>query len=434
MAEPRHITLREFQQLVKRTLDERFALPLWVSAEISEIKVNYSGHCYLDLVEKGGDNGVPTAQARAVIWRSHYGRVAARFEAETGQRLAAGLQILAKVLVNYHELYGFSLQITDIDPSYTLGDMARLRMEILRRLKAEGILTMNKELEWPSVAQRIAVISAGSAAGYGDFIDQLHRNPSGIQFYTCLFQATMQGVNTAPSVIAALERINRHADLFDCVVIIRGGGATSELNSFDNYELAANVAQFPLPVISGIGHDRDNTVIDEVASVRVKTPTAAAEWLIDRAQQALDNLNALTDGVIDLANRMVSDSRQQLAYISGVIPYAVRATLERNRAKLDNYMQQIPMRASMRVDAARKDLSRYRELVGMAVRQQLRDAARRVDMLEGQVNLLSPQQVLRRGYSLTLKNGKAVTDASMLQAGDIIETHLAQGSVKSEVK
>jgi len=341
---------------------------------------------------------------------------------------------MVEVTASFHELYGLSLQITNINPTYTLGDMARLRMEILRRLKAEGILTMNKELEWPSVAQRIAVISAGTAAGYGDFIDQLHRNPSGIQFYTCLFQATMQGVNTAPSVIAALERINRHADLFDCVVIIRGGGATSELNSFDNYELAANVAQFPLPVISGIGHDRDNTVIDEVASVRVKTPTAAAEWLIDRAQQALDNLNALTDGVIDLANRMVSDSRQQLAYISGVIPYAVRATLERNRAKLDNYMQQIPIRASMRVDAARKDLSRYRELVGMAVRQQLRDAARRVDMLEGQVNLLSPQQVLRRGYSLTLKNGKAVTDASMLQAGDIIETHLAQGSVKSEVK
>ena len=428
------LSLYELNNLVRSRLELAFPDEYWVQAELSDVRSNASGHCYLELIQKDPERGQTLAKARAVIWANRFAMLRYAFETATGQAFGSGLKVMVEVTASFHELYGLSLQITNINPTYTLGDMARLRMEILRRLKAEGILTMNKELEWPSVAQRIAVISAGSAAGYGDFIDQLHRNPSGIQFYTCLFQATMQGVNTAPSVIAALERINRHADLFDCVVIIRGGGATSELNSFDNYELAANVAQFPLPVISGIGHDRDNTVIDEVASVRVKTPTAAAEWLIDRAQQALDNLNALTDGVIDLANRMVSDSRQQLAYISGVIPYAVRATLERNRAKLDNYMQQIPMRASMRVDAARKDLSRYRELVGMAVRQQLRDAARRVDMLEGQVNLLSPQQVLRRGYSLTLKNGKAVTDASMLQAGDIIETHLAQGSVKSEVK
>ena len=423
----------EFNSRVKGLLQDSSVQRCWVVAETSDVAVR-GGHCYLELIQKDPERGQTLAKARAVIWANRFAMLRYAFETATGQAFGSGLKVMVEVTASFHELYGLSLQITNINPTYTLGDMARLRMEILRRLKAEGILTMNKELEWPSVAQRIAVISAGTAAGYGDFIDQLHRNPSGIQFYTCLFQATMQGVNTVPSVIAALERINRHADLFDCVVIIRGGGATSELNSFDSYELAANVAQFPLPVISGIGHDRDNTVIDEVASVRVKTPTAAAEWLIDRAQQALDNLNALTDGVIDLANRMVSDSRQQLAYISGVIPYAVRATLERNRAKLDLYMQQIPMRASMRVDAARKDLSRYRELVGMAVRQQLRDAARRVDMFERQVNLLSPQQVLRRGYSLTLKNGKAVTDASVLQPGDVIETHLAKGTVKSEVK
>ena len=427
------ITLLEFNSRVKGLLQDSSVQRCWVVAETSDVAVR-GGHCYLELIQKDPERGQTLAKARAVIWANRFAMLRYAFETATGQAFGSGLKVMVEVTASFHELYGLSLQITNINPTYTLGDMARLRMEILRRLKAEGILTMNKELEWPSVAQRIAVISAGTAAGYGDFIDQLHRNPSGIQFYTCLFQATMQGVNTVPSVIAALERINRHADLFDCVVIIRGGGATSELNSFDSYELAANVAQFPLPVISGIGHDRDNTVIDEVASVRVKTPTAAAEWLIDRAQQALDNLNALTDGVIDLANRMVSDSRQQLAYISGVIPYAVRATLERNRAKLDLYMQQIPMRASMRVDAARKDLSRYRELVGMAVRQQLRDAARRVDMFERQVNLLSPQQVLRRGYSLTLKNGKAVTDASVLQPGDVIETHLAKGTVKSEVK
>lgn len=427
------ITLLEFNSRVKGLLQDNSVQRCWVVAETSDVGVR-GGHCYLELIQKDPERGQTLAKARAVIWANRFAMLRYAFETATGQAFGSGLKVMVEVTASFHELYGLSLQITNINPTYTLGDMARLRMEILRRLKAEGILTMNKELEWPSVAQRIAVISAGTAAGYGDFIDQLHRNPSGIQFYTCLFQATMQGVNTVPSVIAALERINRHVDLFDCVVIIRGGGATSELNSFDSYELAANVAQFPLPVISGIGHDRDNTVIDEVASVRVKTPTAAAEWLIDRAQQALDNLNALTDGVIDLANRMVSDSRQQLAYISGVIPYAVRTILERNRAKLDLYMQQIPMRASMRVDAARKDLSRYRELVRMAVRQQLRDAARRVDMLERQVNLLSPQQVLRRGYSLTLKNGKAVTDASVLQPGDVIETHLAKGTVKSEVK
>ena len=258
-----YISLAELQHRVHQTLEERFALPVWVSAEISEIKVNTSGHCYLELIEKGGDNGVPKAQARAVIWRSQYLRISAGFEAETGQRLAAGIRLLAKVTVNYHEVYGFSLQILDIDPSYTLGDMERQRQQTIARLQAEGVWEMNRSLGLPAVVQRIAVVSSSKAAGYQDFCNELRKSP--YRFVVELFEAAVQG--------AAAE------------VIIRGGGSVSDLNCFNGYRIANHVAQFPLPVLTGIGHDKDTGVTDMVAHTALKTPTAVATWLVERMAQ-----------------------------------------------------------------------------------------------------------------------------------------------------
>ena len=249
MAEERHITLRELQRLVRQTLEERFALPVWVSAEISEIKINRSGHCYLELVEKGGDNGVPTAQARAVIWRSHYPRIAGYFEAETGQRLEAGIQILARVLVTYHEIYGFSLQITDMDPSYTLGDMERQRQRTIAQLQRDGVWDMNRETPLPAVVQRVAVVSSANAAGYQDFCKELDKSP--YRFALTLFDAFMQGAAAEESIVEALCAVAARQEEFDAVALIRGGGSRSDLNCFNAYRLCSHIAQFPLPVATG---------------------------------------------------------------------------------------------------------------------------------------------------------------------------------------
>ena len=259
------ISLVEFNRRIGGLLHDASVQRCWVVAETSDVRQS-GGHCYLELVQKNAQTGQTLARMRGIVWASVYARLRCEFERATGQPFASGMNVMVEVSANFHEQYGLSVVITGINPTYTLGDMARQRLEILNRLRREGIIDLNKQLPWVDVAQRVAVISAAGAAGYGDFMNQLHNNPSGIKFYTCLFPAVMQGQSTVTSVIAALERINDYADLFDCVVIIRGGGSTSDLNSFDNYDLAANVAQFPLPVICGIGHDRDNTVVDSVAS------------------------------------------------------------------------------------------------------------------------------------------------------------------------
>ena len=289
---PHTYSLLEFNAVLRSAVAGAFPDKYWISAEISELHVNAAGHCYLELIEKDS-RGATVARQRAMIWAAVYRLLKPYFEQETGYRLAAGIKVLVQVSVSFHELYGMSLAICDINPTYTLGDAARKRAEILRRLTEEGVAEMNRELPVPLVPQRIAVVSSGTAAGYGDFIDQLQNNPYRYIFYPVLFPAVMQGERTEASIIDALNRIYAFADNFDCVVIIRGGGATSDLGSFDSYPLAVNVAQFPLPVIVGIGHDRDETVLDYVAAVRVKTPTAAAEWLVARAHETDLRIDAL---------------------------------------------------------------------------------------------------------------------------------------------
>lgn len=427
------ISLVEFNRRIGGLLHDASVQRCWVVAETSDVRQS-GGHCYLELVQKDAQTGQTLARMRGIVWASVYARLRCEFERATGQPFASGMNVMVEVSANFHEQYGLSVVITGINPTYTLGDMARQRLEILNRLRSEGIIDMNKQLPWVDVAQRIAVISAAGAAGYGDFMNQLHNNPSGIKFYTCLFPAVMQGQSTVTSVIAALERINDYADLFDCVVIIRGGGSTSDLNSFDNYDLAANVAQFPLPVICGIGHDRDNTVVDSVASVRVKTPTAAAEWLLDRAQSALDHVNALTDMVVDSATQMLSGARQQLAYFTSGIPLMADNIVVRHRARLQQIAAAIPVVAARRIDGAGKDLAFASQRLAMAARQCVANERQRVTGLEKQVELLSPDRVLRRGYSLTLRDGHVVTSASSLRAGDSLVTRFADGERTSVVE
>lgn len=420
------ISLLEFNRRISRLLHDEGVQRCWVVAETSDVRQS-GGHCYLELVQKNAESGQTLARMRGVVWANVFARLRMKFETATGQSFGSGLSVMVEVSAHFHEQYGLSAVITDINPTYTIGDMARQRMEIIKRLTREGIIDMNKQLEWCDVPQRIAVISAAGAAGYGDFMNQLHNNQWGVKFYTCLFPAVMQGQATVGSVIAALDRINEYADLFDCVVIIRGGGATSDLNSFDNYDLAANIAQFPLPVVSGIGHDRDNTVVDSVASVRVKTPTAAAEWLLARAHEALDRVNTLSAAVADTAEKMLAGARQQLAYFTSGVPLIAGGIIVRHRSRLQQIAAAVPLLAQRRIDAASRDLDFAAQRLQMAAAQKVEAESRRVDSLQKQVELLSPERVLRRGYSLTMVDGHVVTSADALHAGDRITTRFADG-------
>ena len=409
MAESQSITLRELQRRVKSALEGQFALPVWVSAEISEIKVNYSGHCYLELVEKGGDNGVPTAQARAVMWRSHYPRISGYFEAETGQRLAAGIRILAKVLVSYHELYGFSLQITDIDPSYTLGDMERQRQQTIAQLQQEGVWDMNREAPMPAVVQRIAVVSSVHAAGYQDFCQELEKSP--YRFEVSLFDAFMQGEAAEESIVAALCAVAERLEKFDAVVLIRGGGSRSDLNCFNAYRLCAHVAQFPLPVVTGIGHDKDTSVADMVAHTALKTPTAVAGWLVERMAEA--------DGWLDYAALQLHDATAAAMHASEV-------RLERLSGEVRRLSGELLTRQSLRL-----------EHLGTLLPEAARDFLTRQTLrLENAAELIagrSPERILRLGFAVLRAGGRAVTSAAGVTAGEDVEIEVSDGRISATV-
>ena len=426
------ITLREFNNRIKRLLNNPAVCNCWICADLSDVNVR-GGHCYLELLEKDERTGATVAKMRGIIWANRFAYLRQKFVQVTGQDLRSGLKVMLEVSVNYHEQYGISLIITDIDPSYTLGDMERLRREILARLKADGIIDMNKQLDFPAVPQRIAIVSAAGAAGYGDFMNQLHNNAYGLQFYTCLFPAVMQGKETVASVTAALDRINSHIDLFDCVVIIRGGGSTSDLNSFDDYNLAANVAQFPLPVVVGIGHERDVTILDYVACRRVKTPTAAAELLIGCGVEALARIDELRETIVSIAREYITEAQLQMQYLTSTIPLVAGNIVERNRTRLQHIMQIVPLTAQSRIAQGNERLQFFLKQMQQASAQTIMREKMRLTAIYEKVHILSPQNTLRRGYSLTTVNGHAVTDASQLAAGDTITTHLANGTVTSTI-
>ena len=382
-----HITLFELNRLVREAIEIEMPDEYWVEAEVAECR-EARGHCYLELIEKDEQTATPIAKASAKCWASKWAVVRPYFERTTGQRLVAGMKVLLKVYPQFHEAFGFSWIVTDIDPTYTLGDMARQRQAIIRQLKAEGVFDLQKELTLPLFCQRIAVISSETAAGYGDFCHQLDNNPYGFQFETHLFPAIMQGEEVEGSVINALTRI--YDQPFDCVVIIRGGGATSDLSGFDTLALAEHVANFPIPIITGIGHERDECILDMVSHIRVKTPTAAAALLIE-------HLKGVFDAVNQAQERITRAAQQQLAAVS----YQLTA-LE----------QRIPM----------------------LLERRFTNALHQLQLIEERVKGLDPQLLLSRGYSVTLHKGRVVRDPKSLQAGDEIETRLEKGRIHSIIR
>ncbi|MCM1076641.1 MAG: exodeoxyribonuclease VII large subunit [Bacteroides sp.] len=404
---------------------------VWVTAETSDLRRGM--HCYLELIQKNPSTGEPVARVRATIWRSAFARIESDFMAATGSRLDSGMKVRVLVSVNYHPSYGLSLNITDIDPAYTMGDLMRLRLEILSRLQQEGIIDLNRSLEWPDVALRIAVISAPGAAGYGDFIHQLYTNTRRLRFTTRLFPAIMQGQQSPAAIISSLDRILAEEDDWDCVVIIRGGGATSDLAAFENYDLAANIAQFPLPVIIGIGHERDVTVLDYVANMRVKTPTAAAEWLITRAEEVLNHIESIASEIHHTATVMIAESREQLAYISANLPYIPQTAIDNARRRLDRDMLALSetARGRLRPELSRLDMASGRlSTVTSTIIERRRH---RLDSIDELIQVLSPAATLRRGYSITRVDGHAVSSIDSLKAGMTIETTLADGEIKSNI-
>ena len=445
--ENKPLSLLELNSLVRRSITSCLPDEYWVQAELSDVRVNYSGHCYLEFVQKDATGNALLAKARGIIWANVFTRLRSYFERETGQAFVSGLKVLVKVTVDFHELYGYSLTVVNIDPTYTLGDMVRRRKEILRQLDEEGILTLNKELELPVLTQRIAVISSATAAGYGDFCNQLLHNSFGFVFYPRLFQAIMQGEQVEQSIIQALDRINATRDNWDVVVIIRGGGATSDLSGFDTYDLAANCAQFPLPIITGIGHERDDTVLDMISHTRVKTPTAAAEFLINHVRRTAQELEAYEEVIYQEVPR-------ELEAYEEVIYQEVPRLLQQEKQRLDSFVTRIPGQVQMRLQRENFRQEKFKDRMKTAwqsrllqenyrlqlmprllsaLQNRVQRETHRLELLAQRVDSASPEKLLKKGYSLTLLDGKVVTDASQLKLGDEVETRLAKGKFRSKV-
>lgn len=405
------LSLYDLNALVRRSLEQCLPDEYWVQAELSDVRTNSTGHCYLEFIQKDPRSNNLIAKARGTIWANVYRLLKPYFEESTGQAFVSGIKVLVQVTVSFHELYGYSLTVQDIDPTYTLGDMARRRREILKQLEEEGVLTLNKELEMPVLPQRIAVVSSPTAAGYGDFCHQLKNNSRGFFFHTELFPALMQGDRVEESVLSALDAILNRQEDFDAVVIIRGGGATSDLSGFDTYLLAAACAQFPLPIITGIGHERDDTVLDSVAHTRVKTPTAAAEYLINCMDLAADELEVLISQLHE----------------------SVRSRLTEEHRKLISYRNRIPSAVVRRVSDAKLALLTTRKDISLAVQTSLSRQRHRLELLQQRLADASPEKILARGYSITLKDGKVVKNAAMLNEEDEIITRFYRGEVASVI-
>ena len=429
------LSLVELNQRIRMTLEQAFPDTYWVRAEMSDVRENSaSGHCYLEFIEKDPRSGQLLAKVRGAIWAKTFRLLKPYFEMETGQRFVSGLKVLVRVTVDFHELYGLSLTVVDIDPAYTLGDMARKRLEIIRQLQEEGVFELNKELPLPLLPRRIALISSPTAAGYEDFMNQLTHNRAGYPFYVKLFPALMQGERTEESVIAALDRIYAHQELFDVVALLRGGGATSDLNSFDSYLLAANCAQFPLPILTGIGHERDDTVVDLVAHTRLKTPTAVAEFLIARMDQAAQTVEELQQTMTQSASVRLLQEKQRLQSYATRFPALVGQRMERNRTLLHQLGAKLPTMAQGFVERKRAMVDRLVMQLRNATTTHLAEKQRFLQLQEQFVRMASPDYILRRGYSLTLREGKIIKRAEELQVGDELTTRFMDGEVKSIIK
>lgn len=429
-----HLSLYELNSLVRDVISMSLPDSYWVEAELSEAREGYGGHCYMELIEKDEHSNTPIAKAHASCWRNRWMLLKPQFERVTGQRIHAGMKVLLKVHAQFHENYGFSWIVDDIDPTYTMGEMARKRMEIIQTLKEEGVFDLQKELKLPMFCQRIAVISSATAAGYGDFCNQLADNGYGLQFTTALFAATMQGEGVEQSVISALNRINEEWENWDCVVIIRGGGATSDLSGFDTLALAENVANFPLPIITGIGHERDESVLDMISFQRVKTPTAAAAFLVDHLTEVYARIEDAQEAIVNYVKRRLQVERMKFERLSTQIPTLFSLVKVRQSNRLDQLLNRLKVKAERIPADGLHRLEMLEARLKEPVARKLERELHRIDMLSQRAIAQDPERLLSRGYSITLKDGKSIKDASQLKAGEEIETRFAKGVANAVVK
>ncbi|MDR0833512.1 MAG: exodeoxyribonuclease VII large subunit [Candidatus Symbiothrix sp.] len=426
-----YITLSQLNDYVAQALKKSFPATYWVMAEMSDVRYNANGHCYLEFIEKK-DNAI-IAKARGYIWATTFRTLKPYFEAQTGQSFVSGLKVLVRVSVDFHAQYGYGLSVCEIDPTYTMGDMQQRRQQILNQLKQEGILTLNQELPMPTLPQRIAVITSHTAAGYEDFMNHLQHNQHGFVFYPVIFSAVMQGEQTEQSVIDALNRIYTHIEAFDVVVIIRGGGATSDLASFDSYNLAANCAQFPLPVITGIGHERDDTVLDFISNYRAKTPTAVADYLVHRLEDAYTQLIDGQETIIAGAEAMLSTAHEFIKRLEHYLPLSAQTCIDKNRLTLEAFKANLQIYSHSYIDRKSMLLDALKGSLQQASKQFLFQAETLRKEKEAFFKLSSPDYILSQGYSITRRNGKAVRSATTLKSGDILETQLLDGTINSTI-
>lgn len=449
------LTLLELNSLIRQEIKSSFPASYWVIAEISEIKINPRGHCYLDLVEKDELEDRIIAKARGTIWVRKFRMLEPYFEATTGKKLTAGLKILVNATLEYHELYGFSLNVIDIDPAYTLGDLARKKIETINRLDEEGIIKMNKELPLPEVPQKIAIISSATAAGYKDFIEQLKQNPYGYKFYTKLFPAYMQGEEAEKSIVRALENIYEYEYLFDVVAIIRGGGAQSDMSCFDLYGIASNIAQFPLPVITGIGHEKDESVADIVAHTKQKTPTAVADFLINKAYLFEERLHELRDSFTNRVKDFLLQENQKITGITNQLVPAAKSNIEKSKHKINllitNFANTNKQYLNAQYGIMHTKLYELRNLIKASLKHQhfslelykqnvkkyvnsyFNAHKEKLNNKENAKKYLDPKNILKRGFSITRHNQRVIKSVDNIKKEDVIETILYKGKIESVV-
>ena len=453
--EPRTYTLAELQQEIKESLSESFPYAVWIVAEINTLTRHRSGHCYLELVQKSKTSNSIVAQARATIWANKFSFISAYFESETDRELAEGMNVMLQVAITYHEVYGMSLNVLGINPTYTIGDVERAKKEIIDRLINEGVFDMNKKQEFPSVIQNIAVISSGTAAGYGDFVNHLKTNIYGYHVNITLYEAAMQGELTEHSVLDALNRIGDEYENYDAVAIIRGGGSKNDLSWFDNYNIAYMVTQFPLPVISGIGHERDESIVDMVAHTRMKTPTAVANFIIDYNSKFEEQIDSTSSEIFGIAKEFLMSSEMYINNMTMSI-MKVRTRLSKDTERCDRIMSEIRNSLNVRMKEEEMNLNMFakkietspkhliseqeshlagiKELISRTTKHRFEKANEKLSFLEHRLTLNDPRTILKRGYSITRINGKVVTNDLETNDGDIMETLLYDGTITSIVK
>ncbi len=427
------ITLFELNQKVKETIAQSFTNQYWVIAEISEIKENNSGHCYLELIQKEDLKDYSKAKARATIWAYTYRMLKPYFETSTGRPLSAGIKVLVQVEVVFHEVYGYSLNITDIEPSFTIGDIEQKRRETIEKLVKEGVFDMNKGLEIPILPKRVAVVSSPTAAGLQDFVNQLLHNNAGYVVEHTLFAANMQGAEAEESIIAALNKIYENHDEFDVVAIIRGGGSQADLSCFDSYWLSAHVAQFPIPIITGIGHDKDISVVDLVAHTKLKTPTAVAEYILDKFVVAEDYINDYKQRLVESVNEMLSE--QSMLYekaLSTIAPFVIQTTSQ-EKIRLERIQRKLEVSINQHLTSNSTKLLLLTNLYRNCTNHFIDSESVQLEKLESKNNLLNPDNILKRGYSITLFNGRVLRNSKGITKGAKIKTVLHNGELDSTV-